>query len=460
MWGAMSNGSILLSMLLLLVATVAVPLATRLWQRLLATPETWKRPRSWARDSWSSQVHPRSPPAQVTPVQYPEAPGSSLYIPCGCGPTCSPCATASQELQDVVTPKWTREPFLLDSRACQALWEDLEKLVERGHLSCCGLSSSSGSPPRSGSPPPARRASIRRKAPARASAHPRTRRRWRSSVVPRTSGPRGSIPSQSLGDSCQTPGGRADTDRPQYPEAARIGRTCPGLTMHMARKNLELKLGAQPIPVRRSQEQVAQQEVSSRHRCPAHSLPAAAVVPYEKTVHAVLDTILQRERNVFPSPKHSLELAAKEQDKEYPSMSNTPGRSLHPFQSPCVTPYGGAPVGRSPCSFRAMGINRTHLAWKSLGIELGARATPAKPSQQQVAQREVSQGWQCPIHGSWGTVAVPYEKTLRAVLDKILQRERKLEHPYLQGALWRCLSRIGMKFVAAAQRLRRFLCAK
>lgn len=45
----------------------------------------------------------------------------------------------------------------------------------------------------------------------------------------------------------------------------------------------------------------------------------------------VLDKILQQQRQVFPSPGHSLEQAAQEQDEEGLCTSRTSGKTLHPL---------------------------------------------------------------------------------------------------------------------------------
>ncbi|XP_068872219.1 uncharacterized protein [Aphelocoma coerulescens] len=415
--------SVLLPALVLLVATTAVLLATRVWKAR-------KRPGSRAGGSRRGRAAPGapgSPPAEETPPHGAAAPGSAPYIPCGCGPGCAACATAARELQDLVTPLWPGVSFPRDSEMWQLSWEDLEQLLERGRLPCCASSSSSSS---SGSPRPSRsrrttRPRIHRKTSAagKGSVLRRTRHWLRSSTLPRMSIPRkgSSIPAQTLCDLCCAP------------------------------------VGAWPVPAKK------QVEVSWSHRCPIHGSPDPAAEPSGKTLRTLLDKRLQRQRQPFPCPACSLEPAVKDKAKEDLHTLDIYSKGLHPCQSLheiCWTPDGGAHTDRPPC-LGAVATHRTHkipTARKNLETQLGARAIPAKRSQEQVARQEVSWSCCCPVHGSQDTAAVPQEKTLRAALDKRLQRER--EHGLFQGALGRWLSWLRMQLVAAAGTLHSFLCAK
>lgn len=293
--------SFLLPTLVLLVASTAVLLAARIWK---------------ARKRLGS------------PRRGPAAPGSPPYVPCGCGPGCGPCATAARELRELVTPLWPGVSFPQDSEMWKLSWEDLERLLERGHLPCCASSSSSGS----------------------------------------------LQPSRSLSGSCQAPNGQDPVDRSRRSlGAAGVRRNRSSLRMHVAKKNLEVKLRAQPVAVRRSQERLVQQEASSRS---SESLPC----------------------------------------------SESPGGS-------CPGPDGEEAADGSSCSPGSADIGgarsalRMHVAKKSLEVKLGARPAPVRSSQERVAGREASRS---PIPGS--------RPSGSSESEKILQRQRELEFPHLRGA--------------------------
>ncbi|XP_027751356.1 uncharacterized protein LOC114063346 [Empidonax traillii] len=312
--------------------------------------------------SRSSPVAPAAPSSPTAPT-FPEAPMSS--IPCGCGPSCSPCATAAQELQDLLVSvcAGNGRSFPRVSLVWQVLWEDLEKLVEQGHLYCC------------------------------------------------------------LGDSCWIPDGKEPMDSsPCSLGDVGMSRASSSLRVHVARKSLEVKMGAWPIPVVRSQEQVERQEGS-------------------------------------PQPSESL----------HSSGSLTPSEGLPLSKSlsdSWQTPDGEDSVDSSPCSLGAAGISRTrsslrmHVARKNLEVKLGARPTPVKSSQEEVAQQEESWSHRCPIQGSQDAAVVPTGNTLGSVSEKILQQQRELEFPHLQGAFPSWLSNFRQKFLLAVQILLQILCLK
>lgn len=316
--------SVLLPALVLLVATTAVLLATRIWKAR-------KRPGSRAGGSRRGRAAPGapgSPPAEETPPHGPAAPGSPLYIPCGCGPGCTPCATAARELQDLVTPLWPGVSFPRDSEMWQLSWEDLEQLLERGRLPCCASSSSSGSlhPSQSlsescqtpdGEDPvdtsccSLGAAGVRRNCSSlrmhvakknlevKLRAQPVPVRRSQEQLVQQEASPH---PSDSLSGSCRTPDGEgARASSPSSLGSADISGTRSALRMHVAKKSLEVKLGARPAPVKSSQQQVAQREVSPRRRCPTHGSQDPAVLPSGNTPCSESEKILQRQRELeFP----------------------------------------------------------------------------------------------------------------------------------------------------------------
>ncbi|XP_051632280.1 uncharacterized protein LOC127465794 [Manacus candei] len=283
--------------------------------------------------SRSSRVAPAAPTSPMAPA-VPEAPVGSML--CGCGPGCSPCATAAQELQDLLASvcAGNGRSFPRVSLAWQVLWEDLEKLVERGHLYCCfgdscwipdrkgpvdsspyslgdvGMSKASSSlrvhvarkslEVKMGAwPIPVVRSQERVEWQEGSSQPPKSLRssgsltysqerveRQEGSPLPseslHSSGsltPSESLSlSKSLSDSWRAPDGEDAVDSsPCSLGAAGISRTRSSLRMHVARKNLEVKLGAQPTPVKSSQEEVAQQEESWSHQCPVQGSRDAAV---------------------------------------------------------------------------------------------------------------------------------------------------------------------------------------
>lgn len=309
--------SFLLPTLVLLVASTAALLATRLWKAR-------KRLGSRAGVSRRSRVAlgaPGSGPAEQSPPQGPAAPRSPLYIPCGCGPGCGPCAAAARELQDLVTPLWPGVSFPQDSEMWQLVWEDLEQLLERGHLSCCTSSSSSGSPHPPQSPSEScqtpdgehpvgvrrNRSSLRmhvakKNLEVKLRAQPVPVRR--SQQQQEASSPSSeSLPcSSSLSGSCQTPDGEDATDSSTCSSGSvAISGARSALRMHVAKKSLEVKLGARPAPVRNSQQQVAQQDMSWSRWWPTHSSHSTAVQPKGNALRSKSEKILQRQRELeFP----------------------------------------------------------------------------------------------------------------------------------------------------------------
>lgn len=409
--------SFLLPTLVLLVASTAALLATRLWKAR-------KRLGSRAGVSRRSRVAlgaPGSGPAEQSPPQGPAAPRSPLYIPCGCGPGCGPCAAAARELQDLVTPLWPGVSFPQDSEMWQLVWEDLEQLLERGCLSCCTSSSSSGSSRghsrswRQTSPLIHQKTS----AAGKGSELQTTQHSLRCSTVPRTSIPqKGSpIPIQTTSDL----------------------RCAP--------------TGTRPAPAKKAE--------SWSHWCPTHGSQDPAAEPSGQTLRTLLDKRLQQQRQLVPCSGSSLEVAGKDKEDLHTWDVNSQGQhrcqSLHDI---CWTPDGAAHRDTSSCSLGAMAMHRTHQIptdRKSLEIQLGAQAIPARHFQPQVAQQDGSLSRCCPWHSSQDTGAVAREKTLRAVLDRRLQRQRK--HPPAKGALGRWLARLRMQLMASTGALRRVLCA-
>ncbi|XP_030826261.1 uncharacterized protein LOC115916683 [Camarhynchus parvulus] len=311
--------SFLLPSLVLLVAGTAVLLATRIWK---ARKRLGSRAGA-SRCCRAAPGAPGAPRAEEPPPQGPAAPESPLYIPCGCGPCCTPCATAARELQDLVTALWPEVSFPRDSEMWQLSWEDLEQLLEQGHLPCCASSCSSESlhPSRT---PAGEGAMDRSRCSLTAAGMRRSRSSLRMHVARKSlevklraqplavrrsqerlgqgeaSSPSSeSLPgSESPGGSCQSPDAEEASDRSCSSAcSADISGARSALRMHVAKKSLEVKLGARPAAVRSSQRRAAQQEASRSPWSPSRSSRSAAGRPSRSES----EKILQRQRELeFP----------------------------------------------------------------------------------------------------------------------------------------------------------------
>ncbi|XP_041267050.1 uncharacterized protein LOC121339363 [Onychostruthus taczanowskii] len=340
-WDTDEAMSFLLPTLVLLVATTAVLLAARIWKAR-------KRPGSRAgasRRCRAAPGAPGSPRAEETPPQGPAAPESPPYIPCRCGPCCTPCVTAARELQGLLTPLWPEVSFPRDSEMWQLWWEDLEQLLERGHLPCCASSSScfhgSFHPCRSlgescrapageelvdgsrcslaaeglrGNCSSLRLHVARKSLEVKLRAQPLAVRRSQEQLELGEASPPSSesFPgSESPSGSCQTPDGEEASDSSPSPAGSvDISGARSALRMHVAKKSLEVKLGAQPAPVRSSQRQAAQQEASWSHWHPIHSSHSTAGRPS----HSESEKILHRQREL-----------------EFPHLQRSPPSSMRPL---------------------------------------------------------------------------------------------------------------------------------
>ncbi|GAB0189705.1 hypothetical protein GRJ2_001435800 [Grus japonensis] len=147
--------------------------------------------------------------------------GDSTGAPVGpqcCSPSCTHCIKAAQELQQLVLSTWagTRTSATLDASIWQAAWQDLEELMEWSYLPCCSFCSS----------------------------------------------PKSLSPSESLRQTCLSQdGGVLMEARPTCSiRPVQVNRAWSALKMHVARKGLEIGLGALPMPVQLSQQQAVQQQ--------------------------------------------------------------------------------------------------------------------------------------------------------------------------------------------------------
>ncbi|XP_050831855.1 uncharacterized protein LOC127059736 [Serinus canaria] len=258
--GATSDGSVLMTALVLLLAAVA------LWWALVhrqprsrhaRTAKRSKRPGVRPRGSRRNRgatVPPRCPRPRATPRRRPRAPASPPGRRCSCGP----CVAVAQELQELMRRLWgrngTRAP--LYSGMWQALWKELEELVKRGHLPCCGPSSSSprlhpserllpagcSIPGRASRP--ARMAQQGRAIPAGTSGC------QRPCTLPGASAISGSLhPLQRLSETCQPAQGAGPVDRsPSSLGLMDFNDAGAPLSLEVARESPEVQTGAQPDP--------------------------------------------------------------------------------------------------------------------------------------------------------------------------------------------------------------------
>ncbi|XP_053801601.1 uncharacterized protein LOC128789526 isoform X2 [Vidua chalybeata] len=324
--GAMGDGGVLMTALVLLLAAVAVWWAfghwrPRSWRRAAAkrTAKRSKRPGFRPRGSRRTRgalAAPRFPRPRATPRKRPGAPASPLGSPCSCGP----CVAVAQELQELMLLLWdgngTRAP--LYSGMWQALWKELEELLQRGHLPCCGLSSSSRS-----LHPFKRLLPARFSIPGRASRPARMAQQGGAAIHAGTSGcqspcilPGASAisdslhPSQRLSETCQPAEGAEPTDRsPSSLGLTDFNNTGSILTIDVAGESPEVQMGAQPDAGEPSQEQLVEQQASWSRQWSSHSgQEAVPVVPAGDGPSLVVEMSLQTPRRFL----HLQEAAPRE----------------------------------------------------------------------------------------------------------------------------------------------------
>lgn len=115
-------------------------------------------------------------------------------------------------------------------------------------------------------------------------------------------------------------------------------------------------------PVRHSQKPEAEQRLSWSRQFPDQGPKNDVAVPQEKTFVVVLDKILQRQRQMFPSAGHLEPSAMEKPDKDEFHTSDTPGRRFHHTQYLCETCRSGdgeSPLDRTRCSLRATALRRS-----------------------------------------------------------------------------------------------------
>ncbi|XP_077035539.1 uncharacterized protein LOC129121271 [Agelaius phoeniceus] len=312
----MSDGGVLGIVLVLLLAAGAV------WwvlghrhppSRRARTAQRSERPGArpgGSRRKRGAPAAPRPCRPRATRRKRPRAPASPLGRPCSCGP----CVALAQELQELMRllwdPKGTRAP--LYSGMWQALWKQLQELVKRGHLPCCGLTSSSRSlhpfkrllPARFSIPGrasrPARMAQQGRAIPAGTSGC------QRPCILPGASALSDSLhPSQRLRETCQPAEGAEPVDRsPSSLGLTGFNNAGATLAPDVAGESPAVQMGAQPDPGEPSREKLAEQQASWSQQWPSHSCQdAVPLVPAGDSPSLVLETSLETPRRAESSPR-------------------------------------------------------------------------------------------------------------------------------------------------------------
>ncbi|RLV63739.1 hypothetical protein DV515_00017963 [Chloebia gouldiae] len=192
----------------------------------------------------------------------------------------------------------------------QALWKELQELLKRGHLPCCGSASSSAS-----LHPFQRLLSARFSIPGRASRparmaqqggatniHAGTSGCQRPCILPGASAISDSLhPSQRLSETCQPVQGTEPVIRsPSSPGITAFNNTGASLTFDVARESPEVQMGAQPDAGEPAQEKLLGQHVCwSQQRSPhsgQDSQDALLVLPAGNSPSLQVETNLQTPR--------------------------------------------------------------------------------------------------------------------------------------------------------------------
>ncbi|CAN8175101.1 unnamed protein product [Coccothraustes coccothraustes] len=303
----MGDGDMVLTALVLLLATVALSWALGPWHPQRRQPRTAKRrkrpgvrPRGFCRNR-GAPAAPRPRRPRATPRKRPGAPASPLGSSCSCGP----CVAVARELRDLMALLWARNgsPEPLYSGMWRGLWKELRELVKRGQLPCCGSSSSPRRPhPIKRQLPgrvsiPGRASSLARMAHQETPAiHARGSGCQRTPILPGASAISDSLhPSERLRETCQPAAGAEPVDRsPGSLGPLDMNNKGTTLSADVARESPRVQVGAQPDAGEPPQEQVAEQRVSCGRQLPAHSSrDAVPAVPAGNSPGLVEEMILE-----------------------------------------------------------------------------------------------------------------------------------------------------------------------
>ncbi|XP_041883663.1 serine/threonine-protein kinase pim-2-like [Corvus kubaryi] len=289
----------------------------------------------------------------------------------------------------------------------QALWKELEELLKRGHLPCCGSSSSSRSlhpfkrllPARFSIP--GRASTLARMAHhERPTVQARSSGCQRSSILPRASAISDSLyPPQTLSETCQPAEGAEPVDRsPSSLGLTNFNNTGATLTTDVARESPEVQVGAQPDPGEPSQEQVAEQQVSWSQQLPAHSSQdAVPAVPAGNSPCLVAETTLKRPRRLVhlqeaaprrpPTTRKAFLVAAAPDTPLCESSGCSPGSPQQQSPAHDAGDSDGAALPRCPPAPAAASA-RSPAPALPLASPTAARRWPLPGAQQEAGQKK------------------------------------------------------------------------
>ncbi|RLV62391.1 hypothetical protein DV515_00019364, partial [Chloebia gouldiae] len=333
----MGDGDVLIAALVLLLAAVAV------WWAFGHRQPRSRRTRTAKRRKRPGEA--RSPRGS----QVPQASGRSWQAatPCSCGP----CLAVARELRELMVLLWdgngTRAP--LYSGMWQALWNELQELLKRGHLPCCGSASSSASlhpfqrmlPATFSIPGRASRPARMAQQGGASNIHAGTSGCQRPCILPGASAISDSLhPSQRLSETSQPVQGAEPVIRsPSSPGITAFNNTGTSLTFDVARESPEVQMGAQPAAGEPSQEKLVGQHVCWSHQRSPHSgqdsQDALLVLPAGNSPSLLVETNLQTPRSC---PKTVLECReGLHSSRGFPkALEGAPESSLVAGSSQCL----------------------------------------------------------------------------------------------------------------------------
>ncbi|RLV94398.1 hypothetical protein DV515_00013176 [Chloebia gouldiae] len=348
----MGDGDVLITALVLLLAAAAVWWAfghrqprSRRTRRAKRRKRPGARPRGWRRNR-GAPAAPRFPRPRAAPAKRPRAPASPLGSPC----SCSPCLAEARQLRELMLLLWdgggngTRAP--LYSGMWQALWTELQELLKRGHLPCCGSASSSGSlRPLQRLLPETFSIPGRASGPARmaqqegnTTIHAGTSGCQRPCILPAVSAISDSLhPAQRLSETWQPAEGAGPVDRsPSSLGLVDFNSTGAILTLDVAGECPPVQMGAQPDAGEPAKEQLAGQQASWSKQWSSHrgqdDQDAVPVVPAGNSPSLVVDTSFRTPRSC---PKTALECRQGLSSSRLPRGSGgaRPGQARAPESS-------------------------------------------------------------------------------------------------------------------------------
>ncbi|RMB93040.1 hypothetical protein DUI87_30553 [Hirundo rustica rustica] len=380
--GAVSDVSVLLAALALLLATVAVwwVIGHRAAQgRQARTRRPRKHPGGRARGprrSPGAPVAARASRPAATPRKHPNAPATSSKGPCSCGP----CLSVAKELQGLMlllrAHRGTWAP--LHPAMWRVLWAHLQQLGKRGHLPCCASSRCSGR-----FRPFGRLLQPRGAIPGTASS-PSRRLPWPPTVPLRSSGrPRSSLPGASTASDSLQPCKSLLALQRLPPSQNLPGAETPPPSQQLATASIPAE-SPQPFKILRLPRPV----LRSQFLPPSHTFPPGGLQPSRPLTKA----------SEPAHPEEALDSSSCSlQDQQHPM----------PIESPGVS-------------------QATETARESREAETGAQLETEKHSQEQVAEPQISCSHQGPAQGSQDAVPDSGRKSPSSVAQTVPRRPWQL----------------------------------